>query len=152
MDHVGWRYEPQGLTSAQLNLPYCVATLLLDGDVFVEQFTEAKVDDAERIRVSRKVSVAEDPAITARGKAYRHMVRVEVTLTDGTVLTETVEAPRGSEHSFATADDVVAKFRKLASARLPMAQVECIVDAVMGAELLPDVSALVGLLARSNAA
>ena len=34
MDHVGWPYVPQGLTSAQLNLPYCVATLLLDGDVF----------------------------------------------------------------------------------------------------------------------
>ena len=26
MDHVGWKYVPQGLTSAQLNLPYCVAT------------------------------------------------------------------------------------------------------------------------------
>src|SRR5258705_213896 len=38
-DHVGWPYKPEGLTSAQLNLPYCVATLLLEGDVFVGQFT-----------------------------------------------------------------------------------------------------------------
>ncbi len=148
MDHVGWRYEPQGLTSAQLNLPYCVATLLLDGDVFVDQFTEAKVDDAERIRVSRKVSVAEDPAITARGKAYRHMVRVELTLTDGTILTETVEAPRGSEHAFATAADVIAKFRKLASVRLPQAQVDALIQAVMHADDLADVGVLVGLLAK----
>src|SRR5205809_4136178 len=43
VDHVGWPYRPQGLTSAQLNLPYCVATLLLEGDVFVDQFTEAAV-------------------------------------------------------------------------------------------------------------
>ncbi len=28
VDHVGWPYKPEGLTSAQLNLPYCVATLL----------------------------------------------------------------------------------------------------------------------------
>ena len=149
MDHVGWRYEPQGLTSAQLNLPYCVATLLLDGDVFVEQFTEEKVTDAERIRVSRKVSVAEDPAITARGKAYRHMVRVRLTLSDGTVMEETVESPRGSEHSFATAEDVIAKFRKLASKRCDAVQVERIVQAVMNAESLTKAADLVALLAAA---
>jgi len=48
-DHVGWPYKPEGLTSAQLNLPYCVATLLLEGDVFVDQFTEEAVHDAKRI-------------------------------------------------------------------------------------------------------
>jgi 2-methylcitrate dehydratase PrpD len=148
MDHVGWRYEPQGLTSAQLNLPYCVATLLLDGDVFVEQFTEEKVADPERIRVSRKVQVREDPAITARGKAYRHMVRVELTLTDGTVMEETVEAPRGSEHSFATTEDVIAKFRKLALTRLPAAQVEQIINGVMHAEGLTNAAEFVALLAK----
>ena len=44
-DHVGWPYKPEGLTSAQLNLPYCVATLLLEGDCFVDQFTEEMVAD-----------------------------------------------------------------------------------------------------------
>ncbi len=38
VDHVGWPYQPQGLTSAQLNLPFCVATLLIEGDAFVDQF------------------------------------------------------------------------------------------------------------------
>ena len=148
MDHVGWRYEPQGLTSAQLNLPYCVATLLLDGDVFVEQFTEEKVTDAERIRVSRKVTVAEDKSITARGKAYRHMVRVQLKLTDGTEMEETVESPRGSEHSFATAEDVIAKFRKLAGKRFDAAHVERIVDGVMNAESLTNAADFVALLAK----
>ena len=147
MDHVGWRYEPQGLTSAQLNLPYCVATLLLEGEVFVEQFTEALVADPERIRVSRKVAVREDPAITARGKVFRHMVRVELTLTDGTVMEETVETPRGSEHSFATAEDVIAKFRNLARTRLPEAQVEQIIDTLMHAEDLTNAADLAALLA-----
>jgi len=43
VEHVGWTYVPQGFTAAQLNLSYCVATLLLDGEVFVDQFTEAKL-------------------------------------------------------------------------------------------------------------
>src|SRR5580693_2757327 len=108
LDHVGWPYVPQGMTAAQLNLPYCIATLLLDGDVFVDQFTEAKVADPDRMRIAAKVRVAEDPEITARGARYRHMVHVTVTLRDGTTLDETVEAPRGSEHAFASAEDVIA--------------------------------------------
>jgi len=147
MDHVGWPYVPQGMTSAQLNLPYCVATLLLDGDVFVDQFTEAKVADPDRMRIAAKVQVAEDPAITARGSTYRHMVRVEVELLDGTRMEETVVAPRGSEHSFATAEDVIAKFTKLASRRIAPSRVERIVDQVMHAERMPGAAALVHSLA-----
>src|SRR5262247_729228 len=45
VDHVGWPYKPQGLTSAQMNLPFCVATLLAEGDVFVDQFSDAAVTD-----------------------------------------------------------------------------------------------------------
>ena len=85
VDHVGWPYRPEGLTSAQLNLPYCVATLLLEGDVFVDQFTEDAVHDRARIELSKKVQVVHDPAITAEGARMRHKVRVEVHLRDGSV-------------------------------------------------------------------
>jgi aconitate decarboxylase len=147
MDHVGWPYVPQGMTSAQLNLPYCIATLLLDGDVFVDQFTEDKIADPDRMRIAGLVAVAEDPAITTRGARYRHMVHVTVELHDGTSLEETVEAPRGSEHAFASADDVIAKFRKLASHRLAAPHVDAIVSRVMDVEHIDDVATLAHLLA-----
>ena len=60
VDHVGWPYSPQGLTSAQLNLPYCIATFLLEGDAFVAQFTEEKVADPVRMDFSRRVEVIEE--------------------------------------------------------------------------------------------
>jgi aconitate decarboxylase len=147
MDHVGWPYVPQGMTSAQLNLPYCIATLLLDGDVFVDQFTEDKVADPERMRIAGLVAVAEDPDITARGARYRHMVHVTVKLRDGTSLQETVEAPRGSEHAFASPEDVIGKFRKLASRRFASAQVDAIIAQVMSAEHMDSAASLVRLLA-----
>ncbi|MBC7778934.1 MAG: MmgE/PrpD family protein [Proteobacteria bacterium] len=148
MDHVGWRYVPQGLTSAQLNLPYCVATWLLDGDCFVDQFTEDKVADPQRMRVAEKVSVRHDDEITAKGAQYRHMVRVELWLTDGTRLERTVESARGSEHRFASDADVIEKFEKLAEKALPRARVTELRDAVLGLERLPDASVLNSLLAR----
>jgi len=134
VDHVGWAYKPEGLTSAQLNLPYCVATFLLEGDAFVAQFTDDKVADPARMALSRLVDVVEDPQITALGSRYRHKVRVEIRLKNGEVHEETVEAPRGSEKRFAADQDVINKFRKLAATRLANPQIDRIVDLVMNAE------------------
>jgi aconitate decarboxylase len=146
VDHVGWPYRPEGLTSAQLNLPFCVATLLLEGDVFIDQFTPDVVTDAERIALSRKVECVHDPEITALGSKFRHKVRVEVHLRDGSVHTETREAPRGSEKSFGTSQDIVDKFKKLSRSVLPEAQQRALADAVLGADDLPDASRIVELM------
>lgn len=148
VNHVGWKYVPQGLTSAQLNMPYCVATWLLDGECFVDQFTEAMVADPARMALAEKVDVIHDPAITALGAKFRHKVRVEVHLGDGSVLQRTVEAARGSEQKFATEAEIVAKFEKLALKALPRPQVAQLRDAVLGLEKLADAAQLAGLLAR----
>jgi aconitate decarboxylase len=148
MDHVGWKYQPLGLTSAQLNLPYCVATFLLEGECFVNQFTEDKVADPQRMALANKVSVRHDDAITALGAKFRHKVHVVVRLTDGTQMETAVESPRGSESNFASAADVIAKFKQLAGHALPGAQVNALCDAMMCAEALPDASHLVRLMAR----
>jgi 2-methylcitrate dehydratase PrpD len=145
--HVGWKYQPLGLTSAQMNLPFCVATLLLEGDVFIEQFGEGAINDPARIALADKVEVIEDPSITARGRQARHEVSVEVLLKDGTRLRETVTAARGSEKKFATEADVVAKFEKLASRVLPARQVTELRDAVLNLEKQPDATVLARLLA-----
>ena len=148
VEHVGWPYTPQGLTSAQLNLPFCVATLLLEGDVFVDQFTDAVVTDKGRIALSKKVGVVEDPAITARGSNYRHMVRVEVHLKSGVKLEQTVEAPRGSEQSFASEADIVRKFKNLATHTVSAAKADAIVNLVLGADKLARAEQIAETLAK----
>ena len=148
MEHVGWKYVPQGLTSAQLNLPYCVATWLLDGDCFVDQFTEKKVADKARMALAEKVEVQEDKEITAKGAKFRHMVHVEAHLNDGTVMKRTMEAARGSEKKFASDADIVEKFEKLAGKALPKAQVAKLRDAMLNMESLKDAGVLAKLLAK----
>jgi len=150
VDHVGWPYKPQGLTSAQMNLPFCIATLLAEGDVFVDQFSEAVVTDARRMALAAKVEVVHDPDITARGAKLRHMVRVEVHFADGTQEAETVEAPRGSEQKFASEADVVDKFRKLARRTCSDAEAERIGELVLGCDKLPDIGVLVSGLAKKS--
>ena len=148
VSHVGWKYVPQGLTSAQLNLPYCVATWLLEGDCFVDQFTEEMVADPTRMKLAGKVEVVHDPEITALGAKFRHKVQVEAHLSDGTTLKRTVEAARGSEKKFATDAEIVEKYEKLAAKVLPRAQVGKLRDAVLGLEKLKDASELARLMAK----
>jgi len=147
-DHVGWKYEPKGLTAAQLNLPFCVATYLLEGDCGVEQFTDAAVADPKRMALAERIEVKADPAITARGASYRHAVRVEVQLRGGERLECAKEAPRGSERNFAAPGDIIAKFEKLAAHGLPPARAAELRDAVLGLEKLQDAGRIADLMAR----
>ena len=138
VEHAGWAYVPDGITAAQLNLPFCVATLLCAGEVFVDQFDAAQVVDPARLALAERVRVVEDPAITARGAASRHMVHVELFLNGGATLTETVETARGSERRFASDAEIVGKFETLAQKVLPPARVAALRDAVLGMDTLPD--------------
>jgi aconitate decarboxylase len=142
VDHVGWPYRPEGLTSAQLNLPFCVATLLLEGDVFVDQFEPEAFTDAARMELSKKVEVVHDPAITALGSKFRHKVSLEVHLKDGTIERETRELPRGGEDAFAPAQDIIEKFKKLSRATMSDTQQADLIDMIMNMESVPDMRRL----------
>src|SRR6266702_1975853 len=146
VDHAGWKYRPESLAAAQMNLAFCAATFLLEGDCFVDQFSERIVADPERMALAEKVEVRPDPEISANGAGYRHMVRVEVRLNDGSLLERTVETPRGSEPNFASEVQVVAKFEKLAAHALKRSQAQQLRDAVLGMEKARDAAHLAQLM------
>ena len=146
VDHAGWPYRPEGLTAAQLNLPFCAATLILTGDAFVDQFTPDCVNDRSRIELSRKVQVIHDPAITALGAAHRHQVRVEVLFRDGSVERESRDAPRGSEQNFASEAQIIDKFRKLTRGTMAEQQQNALIDSLLRLEQSPDSRAMIELL------
>jgi len=149
VDHVGWPYRPQSLTAAQMNLPFCIATLLVEGDVFVDQFSDAVIADERRVALAAKVEVRHDPAITARGAKFRHLVRLAVHLKGGACEEETVEAPRGSERAFASEDDVVEKFNKLARTAMTNADADRLVELALHCEQHDDATVLVKALSGS---
>jgi aconitate decarboxylase len=149
VDHAGWPYRPEGLTAAQLNLPFCTATLILAGDAFVDEFTPDCVNDRARIELARRVQVIHDSSITACGAAHRHHVRVEVYFRDGSVERETRDAPRGSEQRFADTAQIVEKFRKLTRAVMAEDRQNALIDAVLRLDELPDSRAMIDLLSFS---
>ncbi len=147
VEHSGWKYVPQGFTAAQMNLSYCVATEILEGDCFVDQFTEEKLTDPVRMALADRVEVIHDPAITARGPKFRQMLRLELHLKDGAKLERTREIGR-HKVDFGSDAEVIGKFEKLASRVLPKAQMDELRDTILDIEQLDDASKLAKLLAQ----
>jgi aconitate decarboxylase len=148
VEHSGWKYVPQGFTAAQMNLSFCVATELIEGDCFVDQFTEEKLTDPARMALAGRVEVIHDPSITARGPKFRQMLCLEVHLKDGTKMERTREIGR-HKVEFGSDAEVVGKFEKLASRVLPKAQLDELCDCVLNLEKMDDAGKLARLLGRN---
>src|SRR5260370_42150214 len=96
--------------------------------------------------LAERVEVRPDAEISEKGGKYRHSVRVEVMLNDGSLLERAVETPRGSEPNFASEAQVVAKFEKLAAHALKRSRAAQLRDAVLGMEKLDDPARLAQLM------
>lgn len=82
--HCGWAYVPNGETiSAQMNLPYTGAVTLLEGNAFIDQYTDDKLVDPTIIDLANRFEVYVDPELDAREKHQMRAVRVTVTMKDG---------------------------------------------------------------------
>ncbi|HXG50668.1 MAG TPA: MmgE/PrpD family protein [candidate division Zixibacteria bacterium] len=136
--HVGWSYEPRSMITAQMNLPFCVAVLLHDRDFFVDQVTEGSIRRPDVLATARKVEVIEDPQFDALGDEGRHGVQLEVRLADGKTFSERVLHAWGSEKRPMTRDEVLRKFRLLASRALPRSRVEKVEETLLDLEKLDD--------------
>jgi len=148
--HVGWPYASRGVTAAQMNMPYCVAVTLQDGEAFVDQFTEAKTRDPRLIDLAARVTVRHDPALDVRGPGARHTVRLRVIGADGRVFDETVTHAKGSSADPLTRDEVMAKFVRLATPIVGPEQSRAIADDAAQLERLPSLHTLIDRLGPTD--
>jgi 2-methylcitrate dehydratase PrpD len=147
LKHVGWEYQPNSVTTAQMNLPYIVAVVLTDGDAFVDQFTAERIVDPALVELSRRVSVHADAEIDAGGDAMRHATRVAVHLRDGRVFRDGRTYARGSSALPLSSDEVRGKFDVLAGKALPPEDVARVLALIDDVEQLDDLRSLARVLA-----
>jgi 2-methylcitrate dehydratase PrpD len=136
--HVGWPYTPKSMTTAQMNLPFCVAALLHDRDFFVDQITEESIRNEAVLQTTKKIEVVEEPEFEALGDEGRHGVNLEVQLQDGKSYNEKVYHAKGSDKHPMSRDEVLQKFRLLAARVLSRNRVERLEDTLLNLEKLTD--------------
>lgn len=148
-EHVGWKYVPDSVTTAQMNLPYIAAVVLTDDDAFVDQFSENRIRDDQLVRLANRVQVIADSEIDARGDTYRHAIRMEVILKDGRVLKADRESAEDNNVHPLARPQLEDKFERLASQALSATRVSALKDMAFTVDRTQDIRHLTQLLVRN---
>jgi 2-methylcitrate dehydratase PrpD len=123
------KHAPPNGYAAKFSLPYLVASILVRGRAGLAEFKDEAVRDATVLAVARRVAYELDASIDY---PRQFVGDVEITLTDGRVLRERQDRPRGGPDAPLTRAEVEAKFRGNAALALAPAGVEGVIRAVGG--------------------
>jgi len=131
-----------------ISLQYMVAVMLVDKTAsFHAAHDTARMQDATILRHRRKVTYVPD-ATLAPLLPVRVAV-VEITLSDGTTLSDRVEAVRGTVRNPMPRGEVVDKARDLIAPVVGAATAQRLIDALLALETIKDVRTLRPLLQKS---
>jgi len=142
IDHVGWPYKPESVTSAQMNLSYCLAAALIDGDFFIDQVSEEAIRRPDILELTRRIEVVEDPELEGLDDRHRYAVKLELHLRKGQCLKEKVLQAKGSEENPLSESEIISKFRLLASSVLKESQIDRLLDTIYRLEQVEDAGIL----------
>jgi 2-methylcitrate dehydratase PrpD len=134
--HVGWPYVPNGITAAQMNLPFVMALMLLHGEVGFDQLSEEGIRNPETIEYAKRITMVADEEIDALGRPGRHGCRVVVKLKDGTTLDGSAAHRPGSPKDPVDARVIREKYEMLTREIYSPERVFKVADTVAGLEAI----------------
>jgi 2-methylcitrate dehydratase PrpD len=143
--------DPANYFAAKYSLPHAAAALVLRGNAGYHAFTDEVVRDPAIAAFRRRVTVREDPDLSAHVPRLKP-ARVTVTFTDGRQVTRLCESARGDYQDPYGDGELRSKFRELAGLVLSPAgvtQVETLVDRL---DALPRLGDLVDVLRADRGA
>jgi 2-methylcitrate dehydratase len=130
---------------ADHSIPYLVSRALLDGDVRVTDFAEARFKDPRALALKRKLTVRPDPALSNENLG----AGLDVRLQNGTVLTARVPIPPGNMLNPAGDPELTRKFLALAEAVLGPTRAQKAIELILAVDTMPDLGNLLKALSPS---
>jgi aconitate decarboxylase len=139
-----WRMEPPGSSlGSQMNLHYAAAIALIDGGVYVEQFSPESLGRREVWAFMDRVEVVRSEEIDELGRDRRFVTHIAVHRSDGSIDTLVGQPPQ--DRPFIN-DDVITKYRGLLSGIVAPDRIDAIQELVLSGDAGSDALDLVGLL------
>lgn len=121
---------PTNTLGAKFSLPFAMATALVTGTTGVESFTAERVADPAIRALATRVTVREDPAMTAQ-LPDRRPARIRLHLRDGRTLEAATETNRGDWADPYAPEEIRAKYVSLATRCWAPAEADAVWEAVM---------------------
>ncbi len=151
-DMVGRRYEPGSNpeVDAQFSLSYCLATVLLTGNMRLADLRREHTLDAGRRALADRIPIHLDETLKGKWTA-----RVEVKLRDGRLLTRTRDKAGGQSDAPLSTDELIAKFEDANAAggpAMPADAARRLCDLLLDLPRLPSLKPLCDALVPAIAA
>lgn len=141
-----WRYEPVSSLRAQMNIEYCAAVALTDGEAGPGQFTTERIADPELVALARRARFTVDPEIEhLYPKTFP--AKVAIRTHDGRELKSRVAGPKGSPQNPMDFDMVAGKFRQITGGVILSDSQDALVEAASNLGDIETMGALVAHLA-----
>jgi 2-methylcitrate dehydratase len=131
---------------ADHSVPYATARALLDGEVRVSDFDEARFKDPRALALMRKLKLRFDPSLFGANLGSNLGSNLEVVLRNGSVLKASVPIPPGSMWNPASDAELTTKFVGLSEAILGRERAEWAIDILLAVDTASDLRAVVNAL------
>jgi 2-methylcitrate dehydratase PrpD len=143
------KWAPETRETADHSLPYLTARAMVDGDITAASFAPERIADPALRRFMQRITVVEDPVLTARtgGPGGAVPTSLTATLTDGQRVTREVDLAPGFPGRPMTREEVARKFLGNVAGHWPRERAEACLEAVWGLERAPNLGALLRVLA-----
>lgn len=100
---------PANMLAAKFSMPFSLATFVVNGAATLDAFRDAARLDTVTRALAARVTINEDPAMTARLPGLRP-ARLTVRMTDGRIFKAEALTNKGDTEDPYSADEVIAKF------------------------------------------
>jgi 2-methylcitrate dehydratase len=106
-------WAPKSRETADHSMPYCVSAALIDGDITLDSFTQARIQEPELRALIQKVTVNRNADMTAGyPEGIPNLLVIETT--DGRVFSKEARYPLGHARNPMPNKEIEAKFHRLA--------------------------------------
>jgi 2-methylcitrate dehydratase len=139
------KWSPKTRDTADHSLPYVTARAMFDGDITNESFAPQMIRDPRVLEFMRKITVREDPVLTARTGAAVP-TRITATLVDGQRVSREVDYAPGFARRPMSRTEVERKFRGNVAKRWEPRRVDAILEALWNLERTPELATLLATL------
>lgn len=142
---IGVKTRPRTIVDAQFSIPYCIATALIKGDVFLPDFTIPALGNDHVLALASRVIPRIDSAIQASHARDISPADVRIHLTDGTTLQILQMSSKGGPEHPMSFDELALKFRRCCEYggyAKSDGRIEHLISLVREMESLPNVSGL----------
>jgi len=142
------KWLPKTRETADHSLPYITARAMFDGDITNESFAPSMFSDPKILAFMQKITVHEDPNLTARVGAAP--TRVTAILADGKRISREVDHAPGFAERPMNRSEVERKFRGNVGNRWPQERTSAVLQSLWALDQTDDLSLLLGRLAMQE--